>query len=121
MTDHVVFFLDNDKDFLELYSRLLQSKGCQVFATDNLFLLIKYAQTALPEWIFIDENFAADYESEVVNIINKGLPFNQTHFAIMSQQQAAKNPLQDKNIEFVYKPQILEKVMQISENSCIVQ
>lgn len=121
MTDHVVFFLDNDKDFLELYSRLLQSKGCQVFATDNLFLLIKYAQTALPEWIFIDENFASDYESEVVNIINKGLPFNQTHFAIMSQQQAAKNPLQDKNIEFVYKPQILEKVMQISENSCIVQ
>lgn len=121
MTDHVVFLLDNDKDFLELYTRLLQSKGCQVFATDNLFLLMKYAQSALPEWIFIDENFATSRENEIVKIINKGLPFNHTHFAIMSQHPSDKNPLSDKNIEFIYKPEVLEKIMQITQNSCIVQ
>ena len=71
MAEHVVFLLDNDKDFLNLYSKLLQSKGCQVFATDNLFLLLKYAKTALPEWIFIDENFAPEHEKELVNQFEK--------------------------------------------------
>ena len=117
MAERVIFILDNDKDFLELYSKLLQSKGCQVFATDNLFLLIKYAQTALPQWIFIDENFASEHETEIIKIINKKLPNDMTNFAIMSNHYHEKNPLIDKNVEFIYKPHILEKMMQISKNN----
>ncbi len=120
MNSHVVFILDNDKDFLDLYSKLLQKKGFQVFATDNLFLLLKYAQSAMPEWVFIDEYFAHDHEKEIVKIINKGLPFKRAHFAIMSNQNTKKNPLHDEQLEFVYKPEIIEKIMQISENSCIM-
>ena len=71
MKNNVVFLLDNDKDFLELYSKLLQSRGCKVFATDNLFLMIKYAQTALPEWIFIDESFIKSRKNDIIKIINK--------------------------------------------------
>ena len=118
MTHKVIFMLDDDKVFLELYSKLLKTKGWQVFATDNLFLLIKYAKTAHPEWIFIDENFAASHEKEIVNIINKGIPFNQPHYALMSHHPSAAYMEKDNNIEFVYKPYILEKIMQISENSC---
>lgn len=118
MNDRVIFMLDNDKDFLELYSKLLQSKGCQVFATDNLFLLLKYAQTALPQWIFIDENFAPEHETEIIGIINKNIPENQTHFAVMGSKISSKNLLAENAVEFVYKPRIIEKMMQITENSC---
>ena len=37
MAEHVVFLLDNDKDFLNLYSKLLQSKGCQVLQPTIFF------------------------------------------------------------------------------------
>ncbi len=117
MKNNVVFLLDNDKDFLELYSKLLQSKGCQVFATDNLFLMIKYAQTALPEWIFIDEKFVKSREDEIIKIINKKLPENYTNYAIMSNHRSHKS-FNSSEIEFIYKPEILEKIMKISENSC---
>ena len=118
MSKKVIFMLDNDKVFLELYSKLLQSKGWQVFATDNLFLLIKYAQTANPKWIFIDQEYAPNNEKELINIIKKGIPFNQINYAIMSNHIPTKTIPNKDHIEFVYKPQILEKIMQITENCC---
>ena len=118
MAEHVIFLLDQDKDFLNLYSKLLQSKGCQVFATDNLFLLLKYAKTALPEWIFIDENFVPEYSEELVNIIDKHLPEHHTHFAVMGNHQNRTSSEDSKNFEFIYKPKILEKMMDITKNSC---
>ncbi len=118
MSNNVVFMLDNDKVFLELYSKLLQTKGWQVFATDNLFLLTKYAKTAQPEWIFIDQNFANHHEKEIVKIIDKAIDFKRPHYAIMSNHITSKYMKKQDNIEFVYKPYILEKIIQISENSC---
>ena len=118
MTNKVIFILDNDKIFLELYTKLFQSKGWQVFATDNLFLLVKYAQTATPDWIFIDESFACKHEKEIVNIINKGIPFKQPNYAFMSAYGSHKNQPNLNNIETIYKPRILEKIMQITENCC---
>lgn len=118
MAEHVVFLLDNDKDFLNLYSKLLQSKGCQVFATDNLFLLLKYAKTVLPEWIFIDENFAPEHEKELVKIIDKSLPVHHTHFAVMGERRGKASADTDQGFEFVYKPAVLEKMMEITKNSC---
>ena len=117
MNNNVIFLLDNDKDFLELYSKLLKNKGCQVFATDNLFLMIKYAQTALPEWIFIDESFISNHENDIIRIINKKLPQNSTNYAIMSQQRFHKHS-NSPEIEFIYKPEVLEKIIKISESSC---
>ncbi len=116
MKNNVVFLLDNDKDFLELYSKLLQSRGCQVFATDNLFLMIKYAQTALPEWIFIDESFIKSRKNDIIKIINKKMPKDTTNFAIMSHHHSHKAA--PSEIEFIYKPEVLEKIMKISESSC---
>ena len=118
MNKHVIFMLDNDKDFLNLYSKLLQSKGCQVFATDNLFLLLKYADTALPQWIFVDEKFALRHERELFKIILKNIPETNPKIAIMSNRLKKDNSLSDTPLEFIYKPRILEKIMQITENSC---
>ena len=117
MKTNVIFLLDNDKDFLELYSKLLQNKGCQVFATDNLFLMIKYAQTALPEWIFIDESFIKSHENDIIKIINKKLPQNSINYAIMSNHRFHKQS-NSPEIEFIYKPNVLEKIMKISERGC---
>lgn len=118
MPNKVIFILDNDKVFLELYTKLLQSKGWQVFATDNLFLLLKYAQTALPEWIFIDESFADNHEKEIIQILNKGIPFKHPNYAIMSEHLTSQNFPDRYNMEIIYKPHILEKIMQISKNCC---
>lgn len=118
MNERVIFMLDNDKDFLELYSKLLQSKGCQVFATDNLFLLLKYANSALPQWIFVDENFTFRHEHELLKIISKNIPQTGAKIAIMSRCKKKRNPLTEASVEFIYKPHVLEKIMQITENSC---
>lgn len=116
----VVFMLDEDKDFLKLYSALLKSKGIQVFATDNMFLLMKYAQTARPDWIFVDENFVFNREAEFVRILDKVIPFKSPNYAVMSQHLSARS-FSSPKVEFVYKPRILEKVMQISESCCNIQ
>lgn len=114
MSNKVVFMLDNDKDFTNLYGRLLQSKGWQVFATDNIFLLLNYAKTAKPRWIFIDEDFANHQEKNIAHIINNALPFNATHYVIMSRHIEHKNRTDVDGIEFIYKPDFIQKVIQIS-------
>ncbi len=118
MASKVVFLLDNDKDFLALYSGLLQNKGCQVFATDNLFLLLKYARTALPEWIFIDEDFVPEHEAELVKIIDKNLLGHQAHFAVMSARRDGRAEKGIPAVEFIYKPAVLEKMLEITKNGC---
>ena len=118
MKTGVIFLLDNDKDLLNLYGTLLKDKGCQVFATDNLFLLMKYAKNTSPKWIFIDENFAKIHESEILKLINDHLPLTHTRYAIMSKIKTRKNKKIFPNIEFVYKPKVMEKMLQVSEKSC---
>lgn len=114
MSNKVVFMLDNDKDFTNLYGRLLQTKGWQVFATDNIFLLINYAKTAKPRWVFIDEDFANHQEKNIAHIINNAIPFNATNYAIMSHHFDHRNRTDVEGIEFIYKPDFLQKVIQIS-------
>jgi ActR/RegA family two-component response regulator len=114
MSNKVIFILGDDKDFTNLYSRLLQTKGWQVFATDNIFLLINYAKTAKPRWVFIDENFAKQQEKNIAKLINNAIPFNATNYAIMSQHIEHKNRTDVEGIEFIYKPNFLQKVIQIS-------
>ena len=87
-------------------------------AQQDILLLVKYAQTATPDWIFIDESFACKHEKEIVNIINKGIPFKQPNYAFMSAYGSHKNQPNLNNIETIYKPRILEKIMQITENCC---
>lgn len=119
VANKVVFLLDNDKDFLTLYSRLLQSKGCRVFATDNLFLLLKYAKTVLPEWIFIDEDFVPRHEKELVRIIDKNLPSCcQTYFAIMSSRRDCPADVKMPRVKKIYKQAVWEKMLEITKNGC---
>ena len=114
MSNRVVFMLDEDKVFMNLYSRLLESKGWQVFATDNLYLLMKYARTAEPEWIFIDQDFAKHRESEIAKILDKAIPLKNHNYAIMSRHKSASTRRHSKNMDFVYKPNMQ------SELDCIV-
>ena len=116
----IVFMLDEDKDFLKLYSALLKSKGFQVFATDNMFLLMKYAQTARPDWVFVDENFVFNHEDDFVHILDKAIPFKSPNYAVMSHYPSMRQTASPK-LEFVYKPRVLEKVMQISDSCCNIQ
>jgi DNA-binding NtrC family response regulator len=121
MARRIAFILDKDKDFTDLYTKLLETKGWQVFATDNLFILLKYATSANPEWIFIDESYAENQTNKLVNLINQGLPFNTTHYAVLSQKIEAATPFAGRNTEIIYKPHFLEKLMNITENSCNIR
>ena len=77
MQNCFVFMLDNDKDFLKLYSTILQNKGCKIFATDNLFIFMEYAKTVKPYWIFIDENYASFPAEIIINIIQSRIHNNE--------------------------------------------
>jgi DNA-binding NtrC family response regulator len=121
MAQRIAFILDKDKDFSNLYTKLLENKGWQVFATDNLFILLKYAASANPEWIFIDESYADNQKNKLVNLINQGLPFNATHYAFLSQDSRSATPFAGRNTEIIYKPRFLEKLMNITENSCNIR
>lgn len=118
MHNNVIFILDNDKPFIELYSRILQNKGFQVFATDNLFILMKYAQTALPQWIFIDENYTQGHPQEIIKIINKGFEFDFPKYTLMNNHYKYSKNLPNDGIERIYKPHMLEKIIQLSESCC---
>ena len=121
MNNCLVFMLDNDKDFLKLYSTLLNRKGCQVFATDNLFLLLKYAKTAIPSWIFIDEDFAQGNIEELLNILDKNISSASTKYTIMNHQKDHLPHFTHNSTNYIYKPCALEKMMQLAENCCIMQ
>lgn len=120
MNSCAVFMLDHDKDFLKLYSTMLKRKGCQVFATDNLFLLLKYARTVKPKWIFIDEQFSPAAPDDIINVINHQLE-TVPQYTVMSHNKDF--PFFDKSspIDYIYKPRALEKIIQIAENCCIMQ
>lgn len=120
MTGCAVFMLDHDKDFLTLYSALLNKKGCQVFATDNLFLLLKYAKTVEPEWIFIDEDFSTASPDDIINTINNKLE-TTPRYTIMSGNKDFPVFEDSSPIDYIYKPRALEKIIQIAENCCIMQ
>lgn len=115
-----VFMLDHDKDFLKLYSTMLERKGCQVFATDNLFLLIKYAQTVEPEWIFIDENFSSATPNDIIHTINKQLS-SFPRYTVMSKSKDFPEFDATSPIDYIYKPHALEKIINVAENCCIIQ
>lgn len=120
MQNCFVFMLDNDKDFLKLYSTILQNKGCKIFATDNLFIFMEYAKTIKPYWIFIDENYASFPAEIIINIIQSKIT-SDTEYTIMSKH---KNPTKKSfglPINYIYKPQTLEKIIKIAEMCCIVQ
>lgn len=121
MNNCLVFMLDSDKDFLKLYSTLLNRKGCQVFATDNLFLLLKYAKTSIPSWIFIDEDFAQGNIEELLNILDKNIASATTKYTIMNHQKNYSTPHYHTSTDYIYKPLALEKMMQLAENCCIMQ
>ena len=120
MNHCVVFMLDEDKDFLKLYSALLRRKGCQVFATDNLFLLIKYASSARPSWIFIDEDCAAGHSAELIAALNQQLSLPDTHYTIMLKQKSCASLNLTPPAHSLYKTLALEKIMRIAENCCIM-
>lgn len=120
MNSCAVFMLDHDKDFLKLYSTILERKGCQVFATDNLFLLLKYAKTVEPEWIFIDENFSTATPDDIINSIKNHLK-TEPHYTVMSQSKDFPFFDQSSPIDYIYKPHALEKIIHIAENCCIIQ
>ena len=115
-----VFMLDHDKDFLKLYSTMLERKGCQVFATDNLFLLLKYAKTVEPEWIFIDENFSEATPDDIIYTINNQLNVSP-RYTVMSKSKDFPYFDSASQVDYIYKPRALEKVMQVAENCCIMQ
>lgn len=120
MNSCAVCMLDNDKDFLKIYATLLQNKGCPVFATDNLFLLLKYVKTIEPKWVFIDEKFSAVGPDEIINSINTATE-NSPRYTVMSPSKDF--PYFDKSspVEYIYKPHALEKIIDIAENCCIIQ
>lgn len=120
MNTCAVFMLDHDQDFLKLYSTMLQRKGCQVFATDNLFLLLKYARTVEPKWIFIDEKFSKATPDDIINTINHQVE-NAPHYTVMSQSKDFPYFDNTSPVDYIYKPHALEKIIHIAENCCIIQ
>lgn len=120
MNNCAVFMLDKDKDFLRIYSTLLKNKGCQVFATDNLFLLLNYAQTVEPHWIFIDEKFSATTPDEIIEAINSKIK-HSPRYTVMSSSKDFPYFEKTSPIDYIYKPHTLEKIIDIAENCCIIQ
>ena len=51
-----IFMLDDDQIFLELYQHFLESKGYQVFTTDNAYKYLMYGRELQPDVLFLDIN-----------------------------------------------------------------
>lgn len=113
-----VFMLDDDRIFLNLYQNLLESKGYDVFATDNAYKFLIYGRELNPDVMFLDVNMPKMNGWEVMRQI-----IDDEVLSAIPAVMLTVNPDEDlaaaKGVaHFLYKPLALEALTDILKSYC---
>ncbi len=114
-----ICMLDDDRMFLKLYRHFLESKGYQVFTTDNAYKFLLYGREILPDVMFLDINMPRINGWEVLEKINTDEVLKEIPIAILSVNQD-EDLAEAKGVShFLYKPLAIEEVIELLESYCV--
>lgn len=111
-----IFMLDDDRIFLELYQHFLESKGYQVFTTDNAYKYLMYGRELQPDVLFLDINMPLLNGWEVLQQISEDKILSEIPAAMLSVNQDEDLAALKGVAHFLYKPLAVEPMLEIVES-----
>ena len=111
--------LDDDRMFLKLYRHFLESKGYQVFTTDNAYQFLLYGREIVPDVMFLDINMPRVNGWEVLEKINSDELLKEVPIAVLSVNQDEDLAGARGVSHFLYKPLAIEEVFELLESYCV--
>lgn len=111
-----IFMLDDDRIFLELYQHFLESKGYQVFTTDNAYKYLMYGRELQPDVLFLDINMPLLNGWEVLQQISEDKVLSEIPTVMLSVNQDEDLAALKGVAHFLYKPLAVEPMLEIVES-----
>ncbi len=111
-----IFMLDDDRIFLELYQHFLESKGYQVFTTDNAYKYLMYGRELQPDVLFLDINMPLLNGWEVLQQISEDKVLSEIPAVMLSVNQDEDLAALKGVAHFLYKPLAVEPMLEIVES-----
>lgn len=111
-----IFMLDDDQIFLELYQHFLESKGYQVFTTDNAYKYLMYGRELQPDVLFLDINMPLLNGWEVLQQISEDKILSEIPAVMLSVNQDEDLASLKGVAHFLYKPLAVEPMLEIVES-----
>lgn len=111
-----IFMLDDDRIFLELYQHFLESKGYQVFTTDNAYKYLMYGRELQPDVLFLDINMPLLNGWEVLQQISEDKILSEIPAVMLSVNQDEDLAALKGVAHFLYKPLAVEPMLEIVES-----
>ncbi len=111
-----IFMLDDDRIFLELYQHFLESKGYQVFTTDNAYKYLMYGRELRPDVMFLDINMPLLNGWEVLQQISEDDILSEIPAVMLSVNQDEDLAALKGVAHFLYKPLAVEPMLEIVES-----
>lgn len=113
-----VFMLDDDQIFLELYENLLESKGYEIFATDNAYKFLMYGRELNPDVMFLDVNMPRLSGWDVLERIANDDILQDIPVVMLTVSQDEDLAMVKGAAHFLYKPLVVEEMTEILESYC---
>lgn len=113
-----VFILDDDKIFLEMYEDLLESRGYDVFATDNAYKFLMYGRELSPDVIFLDINMPEISGWEVLEHLEKDKQLQEVPVVMLTVAPDTALGAIRGAAHFLYKPLVMEEMSEILQSYC---
>lgn len=114
-----VFMLDDDKLMLEMYKTLLESRGFEVFTTDNAYKFILYAKEIRPDIFIVDINMPEMSGWEVVLKLKQDEQLRHIPVVILTVRHDAELAATYGVANFLNKPLEAEKLLDVAEAYCL--
>ena len=114
-----VFMLDDDKLMLEMYKTLLESRGFEVFTTDNAYKFILYAKEIRPDIFIVDINMPEMSGWEVVLKLKQDEQLRHIPVVILTVRHDAELAATYGVANFLNKPLEVEKLLDVAEAYCL--
>lgn len=110
--------LDEDKVFLKLYRHFLETRGYNVFTTDNPYKLLLYGREIMPEIIFMDINLPRRNNWEFLKRISHEEWMRDIPVIIMSLENLSEDEEISQIANFLDKTAAIEKIVELLETYC---
>lgn len=110
--------LDDDRIFLELYQNLLESKGYDVFTTDNAYKFLMYGREIVPDMMFLDVNMPRMNGWEVLRRVVNDSVMQEIPVAMLTVNQDEDLAHAKGVAHVLYKPLAIDTMMDMLGSYC---
>ncbi len=113
-----IFMLDDDVLTLEMYAAFLRGHGLDVFATDNAYKMILYAQEIHPNVIIVDVNMPVMNGWQVLKYLKSDDKLRDIPVIILTEADEVQKAMKLGAANFLLKPVEPLKLLAAIEDYC---